>query len=107
MKTRKKGRTITFRLYPEDEEMLREEAPPGTKSLGAVAEKLLLQKLRHNSDEELGYLRQKVVQLEGKIQSLQEELHVSVEAILIGIVNRETLSTDQVKEWIAKKFTKE
>jgi len=107
VKTKTKGRTISIRLYPEDEDLLREEAPPGTKSLGAVAEKLLVQKLRHNGDEELGYLRQKVVQLEGELQTLREELRASAEAILLAVVNRQTLTTDQVTQWVARKFTKD
>ena len=107
MKTRKKGKPISIRLYQEDEELLRQEAPPGTKALGAVAEKLLVQKLRHTGDEELGYLRQKVVQMEGELQSMRQELRASAEAILLSIVNRETLTSEQVKEWVAKKFTKD
>jgi hypothetical protein len=74
MKTQTKGRPITFRLYPEDEELLREHAPAGTKALGPTAEKLLLQKIRNADDLELGYLRQKIVQLEGQLQNIHEDL---------------------------------
>jgi hypothetical protein len=107
MKTRTKGRTISIRLYPEDEELLREQASAGTKALGAVAEKLIVQSLHHSPDEELGYIRQKIVQLEGELQTIQEQLMTSVEAILLAIVNRRNLTTEQVKEWVRIELKKE
>src|SRR5438045_272149 len=106
VKTQRKGETISVRLYPEDEELLREMAPPGTKALGTVAAELLIKTLRKNSDEELGYLRQKVVEVQGELQDLRQEFHDSVKTILFAIVDRDQLTKKHVTEWFDHRFKK-
>ena len=105
MKTRTKGEPITIRLYPEHEELLQKEAPEGSKTLGPTVERLLVEKL--TGDAEIGYLREKALHLEAEVQGIREELKISVEAILLAIVSRPSITPEQAKEWVRKKLRKE
>src|SRR4051794_15398195 len=101
VKTKTKGKTVSIRLHEEDEDLLRAEASQGNISIGKAAESLLSKSLRKNGDEELGYIRQKVVELEGELQSLRQDLHDCVKTILLSIVDQNKLTKSHVEEWFS------
>lgn len=94
----KHARTVGFRLDPDHFADLKGRASLAGQSPGDVARTMVLEFLDNTG--RLDQMQQEITGLRAQVSDLRRDFVASVEAILVCIATRKTLTSEDAKRWV-------
>jgi hypothetical protein len=92
------AKTVAFRLAPDHFSDLKARADLAGQSTGDLARTMVLECLDNTG--RLDQVQQQLTDMHVQLDELRRDFVASVEAILVCIATRQTLTTEDAKRWV-------